>query len=512
MPRALFSVSDKSGIVDFAAELAARGWEIVASGGTEQTLRQADLPVTSVAQVTGQPEMLGGRVKTLHPAIHSGILAGDRAEDWQELAELGFAPISLVVCNLYPFGETVQDPDVSLAAALEQIDIGGAALLRAAAKNFLRVTVICDPADYAGVISAISIAGQTDLALRRELALKAFAHTRDYDQAIHAWLFDSDRPALEPDTIPDSLAVSLPRSHELRYGENPHQAAAYYPRVPNESPLGARQLGGKRLSYNNILDADGAWRAVSSFSEPTAVIVKHLNPTGIASAASIAAAFPQALASDPLSAFGGIIAVNREVDEEFVAALGSLFIEAVAAPFFSAPAIAQFRRQRKHCRLLQMPAPYDGNGLEIRSVMGGLLAQRYDRGDPQDQTMTPVTERAPLAKELTALRFAWQAVQHVKSNAIVLAQGARTVGIGGGLPSRVDAVQLAIQKAGGESQGAALASDAFFPFADGLEAAARAGVRAVIQPGGSIRDAEVIEAANDYGLAMIFTGVRHFRH
>ena len=512
MPRALFTVSDKTGIVDFAAGLVARGWEIVASGGTQQTLLAADLPVTGVAQVTGQPEMMDGRVKTLHPAIHSGILARDRAEDLQELADFGFAPISLVVCNLYPFSQTAKAADASLQAVIERIDIGGAALLRAAAKNFLRVTAICDPADYPRVISAINAAGQTDIGLRRELAVKAFAHTRDYDQAIHAWLCDSDIPQPPANAVPESISIGLQRSHELRYGENPHQPAAYYARRADDMPLGATQLGGKQLSYNNILDADAAWRAVSGFAEPTVVIVKHLNPTGIATAASIAAALPDALASDPLSAFGGIVAVNQTVDEPFAAALGSLFVEAIVAPAFSPPAMAQLHSRRRHCRLLQMPGPYEAAGLEIRTVMRGLLAQRYDRGDPNSQTMKTVTERAPLANELASLHFAWKAVQHVKSNAVVLAQGARTVGIGGGLPSRVDAVHLAVQKAAAEAQGAVMASDAFFPFPDGIESAAQAGVAAVIQPGGSIRDAQVIEAANHYGLAMIFTGRRHFRH
>ena len=512
MPRALFTVSNKIGIVDFAAGLVARGWEIVASGGTRQALLKAGLPVTGVAQVTGQPEMLDGRVKTLHPAIHSGILARDRAEDLQELADFGFAPISLVVCNLYPFSQTVKAADASPQTVIEQIDIGGAALLRAAAKNFLRVTAICDPEDYPRVISAINEAGQTDIDLRRELAVKAFAHTRDYDQAIHAWLCDSDIPQPEDNTVPDSISIGLQRSHELRYGENPHQPAASYARSGDEMPLGASQPGGKQLSYTNILDADAAWRAVSSFAEPTVVIVKHLNPTGIAAAASITAAWTHALASDPLSAFGGIVAVNQAVDEPFAAALGSLFVEAIIAPAFSAAAMAQFHSERRHCRLLQMPSPYDSGGLEIRTVMRGLLVQRYDRGDAGRQTMKAVASRAPLANELASLHFAWKAVQHVKSNAVVLAQGTRTVGIGGGLPSRVDAVHLAVQKAGAEAQGAVMASDAFFPFPDGIEAAARAGVTAVIQPGGSIRDAQVIEAANHHGLAMIFTGVRHFRH
>ena len=512
MPRALFSVSDKMGIVELASALVELGWEIVASGGTQTVLLDGNLPVTSVEQLTGQPEMLGGRVKTLHPAIHGGILARDRHEDIQELTQYGYAPINMVVCNLYPFAETAGRTGTSLQDAVEQIDIGGVALIRAAAKNFLRVITICDPDDYARIIAEVKASGSIDVSTRRELAVKAFGHTRDYDTAIHAYLSVDDFVMSDTNKLPSSLSMSVQQTQELRYGENPHQFAGYYSRNNHELPLGAKQSGGKQLSYNNILDVDAAWRGVSSFSEPTVVIVKHLNPTGIASASSITEAFPLALASDPLSAFGCMIAVNQQVDESFVDALGSLFVEGIAAPAYTPEAIEKLNNGRKNCRVLQMPRPFDGSSLDIRSVMNGLLVQRYDIGDPDTVTMKTVTNRVPLSDELDSLRFAWKAVQHVKSNSIVLVQGKYTVGIGGGLPSRVDAVKLAVEKAGDRVSGSVLASDAFFPFPDGIEVAAEAGITSVIQPGGSIRDSHVIEAANTHGLAMVFTGARHFRH
>lgn len=512
MPRALFSVSNKSGIVDFARSLAEMGWEIVASGGTQKTISDAGIPVTGVEQLTGQPEMLGGRVKTLHPAIHGGILARDREDDLQELTKYGFAPINMVVCNLYPFADTVGTTGVSLQDAIEQIDIGGVALLRASAKNFLRVITICDPADYSRVVAEIKASGGVDMSIRRELAVKAFGHTRDYDTAIHAYLSGDEVPKIEDNTLPASISISVQQTQELRYGENPHQAAAYYSRHTEEGPLGAKQLRGKQLSHINILDADACWRAVSSYTEPTVVIVKHLNPTGIASASTATDAFKQALASDPLSAFGCVMAVNRQVDADYVDALGSLFVEGIVAPSFTGEAVEMLSNGRKNCRLLQMPHPFDGKGLDIKSVMHGFLVQRYDMGDPDSMTLKTVTNRVPLVDELESLRFAWQCVQHVKSNSIVLVQGKATVGIGGGLSSRVDAAKLAIEKAGAQAQGSVMASDAFFPFPDSIEAAAQAGITSIIQPGGSIRDAQVIEAANEHGLAMVFTGTRHFRH
>ncbi len=513
MLRALISVSNKTGLIDFSSELAEMGWELVASGGTAQTLTDAGLDVIAVDSITGVPEMLGGRVKTLHPAIHGGILARSTGSDMDELSEHDFPVFDMVVCNLYPFQETVARPDVTLQDAIEQIDIGGVALLRAAAKNFFRVLTVCDPADYPTVLAGLKATDETDLALRRDLAVKAFAQTRDYDTAIHAFLSDDSSLAAEDNqALPEHLAFALHSVKELRYGENPHQSAMYYSKRAADNVLGATKLGGKKLSYNNILDVDASWRAVSSFDDPTVVIVKHLTPTGIASGETLADAYPLALASDPISAFGGIISVNREVDGAFVDALESLFVEAIAAPAFTDEALEKLQNSRKNCRVLRMARSYDKNALDIRSVHSGMLIQRLDTGDPEGTVLKTVTERAPTDDELKALQYVWKVVQHVKSNAIVLGKVNRTVGVGGGLPSRVDAVELAVTKAGDESQGAVLASDAFFPFPDGIEAAARAGVTAVIQPGGSIRDKQVIEAANEAGMTMVVTGTRHFRH
>jgi phosphoribosylaminoimidazolecarboxamide formyltransferase / IMP cyclohydrolase len=513
MPRALISVYNKSGLVAFATELVAHGWELVASGGSEKALAEANLPVTPVEQLTQQPEMLGGRVKTLHPAIHGGILARDRADDIQELAQYGFALIDMVICNLYPFRETVAKPGVTLQDAIEQIDIGGVALLRAAAKNFFRVTTICDPSDYARVLASIRATVDTDIAMRRDLAVKAFAHTRDYDTAIHGYLAgDTPIVATENDNLPAQITLTMQAVDMLRYGENPHQAGAFYSRHSKDTPLGAEVLGGKQLSYNNILDVDAAWRTVSAFSEPTVVIVKHLTPTGIASADNITVAYPNAFQSDPVSAFGGIIAVNRTVDESFVDVMGSLFIEVIAAPNFTDGAANMLATGRKNCRLMKISQFYDNNQLDIRTVHRGFLIQRLDTGDPEGTVWRTVTERTPSIDEMLAMQYAWRAVQHVKSNSIVIAKPTYTVGVGGGLPNRLDAVGIAVKRAGENAKGAALASDAFFPFPDGVEAAIAAGVTAIVQPGGSIRDAQVIEIANKAGITMIFTGVRHFRH
>jgi phosphoribosylaminoimidazolecarboxamide formyltransferase/IMP cyclohydrolase len=515
MPRALISVHDKTDLIPFATTLTQLGWDIVASGGTERALREAGLPVTPIEQLTQLPEMLGGRVKTLHPAIHAGILVRDRAEDLAELTAHGYAPINMVVCNLYPFSETVAKPDVSLQDAIEQIDIGGVTLIRAAAKNFLSVVVVCDTADYRRVEAALRASGGVDMALRRDLAIKAFLHTRDYDTAIHAYLQRSAGVAATAEAgeeLPTQLSISVQRGEVLRYGENPHQVAAYYSANPYEGPLGGTLLSGKALSYTNILDIDAAWRAASSFDEPSVVIVKHLTPCGVAVGATLAEAFPKALASDPLSAFGCAMAVNRTVDEAFVESLGTLMIDDIAAPGFTPGALALLGSKRKNCRLLQIPYPYNGVELEVRSVHRGFLVQRADVGDPDGTSMRVVTHRAPTDAEMKAMRFAWRAMQHVKSNAIVIAGEDATYGIGGGVTSRVDAARLAVAKAGERAKGAVMASDGLIPFADGLEAVAQAGVTAVIQPGGSIRDAEVIEAANRYNIAMVFTGVRHFRH
>jgi phosphoribosylaminoimidazolecarboxamide formyltransferase/IMP cyclohydrolase len=506
VPVALLSVSDKNGLVDFARSLSELGWQLIASGGTAAALASAGLPVTDVAQVTGAPEMLGGRVKTLHPAIHAGILARPEAKDRQELVAHGLREIDMVVCNLYPFQETVAKPNVSLEEVVEQIDIGGVTLLRAAAKNFGRVSVICDPTDYESVVQTLRTDGTISISERQALARKAFAHTARYDAAITAYF------TAEPDTgLPATIAPSLIKVQPMRYGENPHQAAALYATDEQIGPLGGTLLQGKALSYNNMLDLDAAWRAVRSFTTASVVIVKHLSPCGIASAGDLVGAWPAALASDPVSAFGGVIAVNREFEANLAAELGDLFVEAIAAPAFT-DAARNILANRKNCRLLLIDPDDAGSPLEFRTVAGGVLVQQRDSGDPQDTAWRVVTARSPSVGEMTALQFAWRACQHVKSNAIVFASGTATVGIGGGLPSRVDAVRLAAAKAGEQAQGAVMASDAFFPFPDGIEAAAEAGVTAVVQPGGSVKDDQVIEMANLLGVAMVFTGVRHFRH
>ncbi len=512
MPTALLSVSDKTGLASFGQGLAELGWSLVASGGTARSLRDAGLIVVDVAELTGAPEMLGGRVKTLHPTVHAGILARATQADMAELASLGIRPIDLVVCNLYPFQETVSRSDASLAEAVEQIDIGGMTLLRGAAKNFDRVTVVCDPNDYQEVLADLRTRGATSAETRQRLALRAFAHTRDYDTAIERYFRQAVAPSPQPWALhlPSTLSLSLPQSQEMRYGENPHQVAGLYAE-PGVGPLGGKLLQGKPLSYNNLLDLDAAWSAALSFEEPTIVIVKHLSPCGIASAERLAAAFPAALTSDPVSAFGGVIAANRPVDCATAKEMHELFVEAIAAPSFGDEALECFAQRKPNCRLVAISFPVEEKW-SLRSVAGGLLVQSIDRGDPPEVEWRVVTQRQPADDELATLRFAWQACRHIKSNAIVLARNAATVGIGGGLPSRLDAVKLAVTKAGERTRGAVMASDAFFPFPDAVEVAAEAGVTAVIQPGGSVRDEAVIAAAERLGLAMVFTGARHFRH
>jgi phosphoribosylaminoimidazolecarboxamide formyltransferase/IMP cyclohydrolase len=505
MPTALLSVSDKTGLVELGQTLADLGWRLIASGGTARTLAEAGCHVTDVANLTGAPEMLGGRVKTLHPKVHGGILARDTAADRAELAQHGIQAIDMVVCNLYPFQQTVADPNVVLEEAIEKIDIGGVTLLRAAAKNFDRVTVVCDPADYPTLSAELKVNGVISADIRADLARKAFVHTAEYDAAISSYLADSTA------VLPQRLTLSLVKTQEMRYGENPHQAAALYAANTSIGPLGGTLLQGKPLSYNNMLDLDAACQAAQAFDEPTVVIVKHLSPCGIASAATLVEAFAPALASDPVSAFGGVIAVNRAFDAAIAEALGDLFVEAIAAPGFTEEALALLK-SRKNCRLVAIETDFSAQKAEFRSIAGGVLVQERDLGDPAEAAWRIVSERQPTTAEMTAMKFAWKAVQHVKSNSIVFAAGTATVGIGGGLPSRVDAVALAAAKAGDQAHGAVMASDAFFPFPDGVEAAAAAGIEAVVQPGGSIKDKAVIQAANELGLAMVFTGVRHFRH
>ena len=515
--RALLSVSNKEGLVEFARGLAELGVGLIATGGTARALGEAGLVVHPIEAVTGFPEILGGRVKTLHPAVHGGILARREQAHLTELKAQDIAPIDLVAVNLYPFSATVAKPGTTLAEAVEQIDIGGVALLRAAAKNFAYVAVVSDPADYATILAELREQGDLSSTIRHNLALKAFRHTASYDAAISRYLSTRFEEAaasyicVDEAAFPATLHLSLTKLADLRYGENPHQQAALYSLGGAESrPLGGNLLQGKALSYNNILDLDAAWRIASDFAAPTLAIIKHSNPCGVASDANLANAFRAALASDPVSAFGSIVAANRPFDGEVALALGDLFVEAIAAPAFTAEA-RQALASRPNCRLLKMSDTTD-SACEMRSVRGGLLVQQEDTIVEDNAAWKVVTERRPTAEEMEALRFAWKVVKHVKSNAILLTRGTATVGVGAGQMSRVDAVRLAIAKADGRTQGTVLASDAFFPFPDGVEEAAGAGVKAIVQPGGSRGDAAVIEAADAHGLAMLFTGVRHFRH
>ena len=523
--RALISVYDKSGLAPFVRSLSRRGIELLASGGTARALRDAGIQVLPVSQVTRSPEILDGRVKTLHPAIHGGILSRRTPDDRAELEKHGWEEIDLVVVNLYPFEEASSYLDSPDAEVVEQIDIGGVALLRAAAKAFQHVTAVCDPADYAAVLKEIEEHGEVRARKRRSLAAKAFARTAGYDDLIAHWIARCHRSG-DGGLLPDTLTLSWDKWADLRYGENPHQRAALYLQPPAKAsddqpgPLGAHLLQGKPLSYNNLLDLDAAWRAVSSFHRPTVVIVKHLGPCGIASADSLADGFALALAADPVSAFGSVVAVNRTFDGAAARALGDLFVEGIAAPDFTAGARQALGPDqgldRTSCRLLEMTAGAE-DVLEVRSVRGGLLVQELDRVDRDSEALLAsdwriVTQRKPSEREMESLRFAWRAVAHVKSNAILLARGQAAVGIGGGLPSRVDAVRLAVAKAGERAEGAVMASDAFFPFPDGVQVGAEAGVTAVVQPGGSLRDEAVVDAADRLGLSMCFTGVRHLRH
>jgi phosphoribosylaminoimidazolecarboxamide formyltransferase / IMP cyclohydrolase len=503
MPRAILSVHDKTDLLPFAAGLNRLGWTLIASGGTARQLRDQGLPVTEVAEYTGSPEILGGRVKTLHPAIHGGLLARSTPADQAELQNLNWDYIDLVAVNLYPFEATIAQAGATLADAIENIDIGGVTLIRAAAKNHDRVTLVCDPADYAAVLAELE-AGPVTAATRRRLALKGFAATAHYDTAISTFL-----GGLEGGEPP--LTVTAYPVQRLRYGENPHQAAMLYSYEPGGGPLGGAVLQGKELSYNNLLDLDAAWKAAVSFERPTICIVKHLSPCGIASNDVLAEAFAAAFASDTRSAFGGVIASNRPFDEATALALGEVFIECIAAPGFTPEARAVLAK-RKNCRLVAMPdlvvtPPYD-----LRAITRGLVRQDVDTGDPAGTEWKVVSDRQPTEAEMNALRFAWRACQHVKSNAIVLAQGEATVGIGGGQPNRVDCVRIAAERAGAKAAGSVMASDAFFPFPDSVTTAIAAGVTAIVHPGGSVRDAESLAAANAGGVALVVTGVRHFRH
>ncbi len=511
--RALLSVSNKAGLVEFAAALQARGFELVSTGGTKAALKGAGLEVMAVDELTGFPEIMGGRVKTLHPRVHGGLLGRwDDASDVAAAAANGISPIELLVVNLYPFRETLQRPDVTDELAIENIDIGGPAMVRAAAKNHAFTAVVVEPSDYASVIAALD-AGGLDLAFRRALATKAFAHTAAYDAAVAAYL--------SGEVLPATLTLAARRVQGLRYGENPHQDAAFYAvDAPNDAPSLARaeQLGGKELSYNNLLDLDAALGLALDLRGRGAVVVKHTNPCGVAEGPEdepLSTVYARARAVDATSAFGGIVAFNSKVDLETALLMGETFLEAIIAPGFDDAALEHLTK-KKNLRVMRLsPWPKSQVQLDVRSVFGGFLAQTRDAAPDDLGTARLVTRRAPDAEELRALDLAWRVCRHVKSNAIVYARPDAIVGVGAGQTSRLDSARFAAEKAralGHELAGTVVASDAFFPFADGLEACVSAGATAIAQPGGSVRDDEVIAAADRLGVAMLFTGRRHFRH
>ena len=509
--RALLSVYDKNGIVEFAARLAQAGFELISTGGTHSALAgEGGLPVRQVSDVTGSPEILEGRVKTLHPVIHGGLLARrDDPDHMSQLAQHDIEPIDIAVVNLYPFVETISRPGVTLAEALENIDIGGPTILRAAAKNFPAVTVVVDPADYSWVANK-TIEGSLTEEDRRGLAAKAFHHVSEYDTAVAAYLAGDAQGASE---LPGSLALSLTRTASLRYGENPHQRGALYTLAggPAYGLAAARQLHGRELSYNNLMDADAVWRTVSDFADSTVAVVKHGNPCGLASRDDQSEAYRLAYEGDSVSAFGGIVGYNRTVTLAAAQAMGPVFYEVIIAPGYEPEALETLQKKR-NLRILVVEQGAGPAGYDLRPVSGGLLVQDPDDLSEDPSTWNTVTNRQPTKQELQDLAFAWKAAKHIKSNAIVFAKDRALVGMGAGQPNRVVSVHLSQRTAGDKARGSVLASDAFFPFPDNIELAAEAGVEAIVQPGGSIRDSEVIDAANAAGLAMVFTGVRHFRH
>lgn len=521
--RALLSVTDKAGLLDFARRLHALQVELVSTGGTARTLREGGLPVRDIDDLTGFPEMLDGRVKTLHPMVHAGILhIRDNAEHVAAVTHHGIEPIDMVVVNLYAFQQAAARPGAHFAQIVENIDIGGPSMVRSAAKNFADVAILTSTADYDAIAAELEAnAGALTLATRWRLAQAAFATTAAYDTAIANTLErlqppdgTETQPAhFQDDTMPAAIRFSLPLKGTLRYGENPHQAAALYSDGSTTGVANAQQLQGKELSFNNLVDLDACWELTSEFDQPAVAIIKHTNPCGVATGDTVLSAYRNALAADPVSAFGGVLGINRPVDGEAAEEIAKLFVEAIVAPSFTPEALQRFAA-KKNLRLLQIvPAP---SARIVKQVSGGMLLQDADRGGLHSVQLRVVTQRAPSAAELTALRFAWAVCKHVKSNAIVYArthQGhGQTVGVGAGQMSRVDAARFGAMKAALPLNETVAASDAFFPFPDGLQTVAEAGATAIIQPGGSVRDEEVIAAADQLGIAMVFTGMRHFRH
>jgi phosphoribosylaminoimidazolecarboxamide formyltransferase/IMP cyclohydrolase len=507
--RALLSVSNKEGLVEVGRGLVELGVEIVSTGGTAKALRDAGVPVTYISDVTGFPEILDGRVKTLHPKVHGGILARRNEEHLSQLQELDITPIDLVVVNLYPFKETIAKPDVTLADAIENIDIGGPTMVRAAAKNYQNVLIVVNPARYPEVLSALQTQQVSD-ELRLSLAREAFAHTASYDSAISSYLAE-----VAGETFSKEITVSAQLVQTLRYGENPHQQAAFYrdPAVKGACIGNAEQLHGKELSYNNILDANAALELVREFSQPSVVIVKHNNPCGCASADNISLAYERALEGDPISAFGGIVAVNQTVDGITAEKMSKIFLEAIIAPNFTDEAL-EILMQKKNLRLLKTDdlTEQTNDTMEVRKVNGGLLLQQFDRQLLNPEALQVASKKQPTQGELDELIFAMTIVKHVKSNAIVVTKGKQLIGVGAGQMNRVGSANIAFNQAGDKVKGAVMASDAFFPFRDTVDAAAEYGIAAIIQPGGSMRDEESITACNEHGISMVFTGMRHFKH
>lgn len=511
MTRALISVSDKTGIVDFAKGLIANNIEIISTGGTKKALDQAGVKTISIDEVTGFPEMMDGRVKTLHPKIHGGLLGRrDVVEHMEDMARGEILPIDFVCVNLYPFKETILKPEVTEQEAIENIDIGGPSMLRSGAKNHEFVTVIVDPADYSLVLQELEAHGETQLATRKRLAAKVFRHTAAYDALIAQYLTE-----MVDEKEPEKLTLTYERKQDLRYGENSHQEAAFYQSaLPEEySIAAAKQVHGKELSFNNIRDADAALRIAREYDEPTVVALKHMNPCGIGTAPTIFEAWNYAFEADPVSIFGGIIVLNREVDVATAEKMHELFLEIIIAPGFTDAAL-EVLKKKKNLRILTISFEQRTASIvdETVSVLGGLLVQNQDLAMEHEEDWTVVTEKKPTVEQMEALAFAWKAVKHVKSNAIVVANEHQTVGIGAGQMNRVGSVKIAIEQAGEKLEGAVLASDAFFPMDDSVEYAATHGIKAIIQPGGSIKDQASIDMANHYGIVMVFTNVRHFRH
>ncbi|MDN4525206.1 bifunctional phosphoribosylaminoimidazolecarboxamide formyltransferase/IMP cyclohydrolase [Fictibacillus fluitans] len=508
--RALVSVSNKEGLVPFVQALAEQGVEVISTGGTSKALQEAGVKVTGISEVTGFPEIMDGRVKTLHPMIHGGLLAVRGNESHvQQMEENGISPIDLVVVNLYPFKETIAKPNVAFEDAIENIDIGGPSMLRSAAKNHAYVTVVVDPADYSKVLEEVQQNNQVSDETRKKLAAKTFRHTAAYDALIAEYLTN-----MVEEENPESYTVTYEKKQDLRYGENPHQKAAFY-----KAPLGtktsiaqAEQLHGKELSYNNINDADAALQIVREFTDPAVVAVKHMNPCGVGTGSSVEEAFSRAFAADPVSIFGGIIASNVEINGAAAQKMSEIFLEIIIAPSFSDEA-KEILTKKKNIRLLTLELGEDKKQeKKLTTVRGGLLVQDEDAYGLDQANISVATKREPTEKEWEDLKLAWKVVKHIKSNAIVLTKDQMTIGVGAGQMNRVGAAKIAIEQAGEKAQGSALGSDAFFPMDDTVEAAAKAGVTAIIQPGGSVKDEDSIKKADEYGIAMVFTGVRHFKH